>query len=96
MAYQTPNNLLFVKQYAVDPERPYNEVAGLTMSVWYPDGPMCELEPIGPRERIEPGKSAGFTETWYLAERAAPPKADLIDVRDVARQVRGMLVPESD
>ncbi len=96
MAYQTLNNLLFVKQYAVDPERPYNEVAGLTMSVWYPDGPMCELEPIGPRERIEPGKSAGFTETWYLAERAAPPKADLIDVRDVARQVRGMLVPESD
>jgi hypothetical protein len=96
LAYQMPNNLLFVKQYAVDPERPYNEVAGLTMSIWYPDGPMCELEPIGPRERIEPGQSAGFTETWYLAEREAPQTADLIDVPDVARQVRGLLVPESD
>jgi len=93
LAYQMPNNLLFVKHYAVDPNRPYNEVAGLTMSVWYPDGPMCELEPIGPRERIEPGQSASFTETWYLAERAAPGNPDDINPRDVARQVQGLLAP---
>ena len=95
LAYQMPNNLLFVKQYAVDPNRPYNEVAGLTMSIWYPDGPMCELEPIGPRERIEPGAAASFTETWYLAERQTPAKPAEIDPRDVARQVKGLLVPAS-
>ena len=27
---------------------------------------MTELEPIGPRENIAPGKSASFTEDWWL------------------------------
>ena len=65
-AYLMPNDLMFVKRFPVYPDRVYNEVAGLTMSIWYPDGPMCELEPIGPRERIQPGQSASFTETWQL------------------------------
>ena len=56
--YVTPNNLLFVKRFPADPDRVYNEVAGLTMSIWYPDRPMVELEPIGPRERLRPGESA--------------------------------------
>lgn len=93
MAYLAPNNLVFVKQYAVDSERPYNEVAGLTMSVWYPDGPMCELEPIGPRERIAPGKSARFTETWYLWEGRFPADPEQVDVKEVSRRVRSLLSP---
>ena len=56
-AYLMKNDLMFVKRFAVERDRPYNEVAGLTMSIWYPDRPMCELEPIGPRRtrsRISP------------------------------------------
>ncbi|MCA9179678.1 MAG: hypothetical protein KDB14_34720 [Planctomycetales bacterium] len=71
-AYLMKNDLMFVKQFPTYPDRVYNEVAGLTLSIWYPDRPMCELEPIGPRERIEPGKSAAFTETWSLLPHKFP------------------------
>ena len=74
------NNLMFVKQFPVYPNRVYNEVAGLTLSVWYPDGPMCELEPIGPRERLAPGQSASFTETWLLYQHVFPPTTESKDV----------------
>ncbi len=66
LAYAAPNDLLFVKRFPTYPNRAYNEVAGLTISVWYPEKNVVELEPIGPRERIRPGKSASFTETWNL------------------------------
>lgn len=66
IAYLAPNDLLFVKRFPTFPDRVYNEAAGLTISVWYPDRPMVELEPIGPRERLKPGESASFTEDWYL------------------------------
>lgn len=71
-AYLTPQDLLFVKQFPVFPDRVYNEVAGLTMSIWYPDGPMVELEPIGPREILRPGESASFTEVWTLWKHPFP------------------------
>ena len=72
MAYLSPNDLLFVKRFRTYPDRVYNEAAGLTISVWYPDNEMIELEPIGPRERLKPGESAGFTEYWFLSEMAFP------------------------
>jgi len=70
--YLAPNNLLFVKRFRTHPNRVYNEAAGLTISVWYPDREMVELEPIGPRERLAPGESASFTEHWYLGEYEFP------------------------
>lgn len=66
MSYLAPNDLLFVKRFKTFPDRVYNEAAGLTISVWYPDREMVELEPIGPRERLQPGDKAEFTEHWYL------------------------------
>ena len=73
MAYLMKNDVMFVKQYKVFPDRPYNEVAGLTMSIWYPDhGRMCELEPIGPAEKLAPGQSATFTEVWTLLPHTFP------------------------
>ncbi|MEZ6136746.1 MAG: hypothetical protein R3C53_17765 [Pirellulaceae bacterium] len=72
LAYLAPQDLLFVKQFPTYPDRVYNEAAGLTISVWYPDKSMVELEPIGPRERIGPGESAEFTETWYLHAYSFP------------------------
>ena len=72
IAYLSPNNLLFVKRFKTYPERVYNEAAGLTISIWYPDNSMIELEPIGPRERLQPGEHAGFTEEWFLSEMPFP------------------------
>ncbi len=70
-AYQMKHDLLFVKKYATDPGAVYNEVAGLTISIWYPKSEhvnAVELEPIGPRNTIKPGESAEFTEQWWLLE----------------------------
>lgn len=72
MAYFAPNDLLFVKRFPTYPERVYNEAAGLTISVWYPQNVMVELEPIGPRQRLKPGESASFTEDWWLAPHKFP------------------------
>ncbi len=69
--YQMKHDLLFVKKYATRPDAVYNEVAGLTISIWYPKSEQVnavELEPIGPRNAIKPGESAEFTEHWWLME----------------------------
>lgn len=71
-AYQMKHDLMFVKKYRTFPNRPYNEVAGLTISIWYPNKEKVdavELEPIGPMNVIQPGQSADFTEHWWLLER---------------------------
>jgi len=86
-AYLMKNDLMFVKKFPVDRDRAYNEVAGLTMSIWYPDAPMCELEPIGPREKVAPGQSASFTETWYLLPQKFP-EGDGVKPGDVAETVK--------
>lgn len=80
LAYVMPGDLLFVKRFATFPDRVYNEAAGLTISVWYPPGNRVELEPIGPRERLEPGQSASFTEEWHLAPFPFPKAGESIDL----------------
>lgn len=72
IAYLSPNDLLFVKTFKTFPDSVYNEAAGLTISVWYPDGPMVELEPIGPRQTLQPGQRASFTEDWWLKSHSFP------------------------
>lgn len=81
IAYAAPNNCLFIKRYTADRGRHYNEVAGLTASVWYPSNiNVVELEPIGPAEFLRPGESASFTESWYLREFPFPAKPSELDV----------------
>lgn len=82
-AYLTTNDLLFVKRYPTYPDRVYNEVAGLTISIWYFQDKMCELEPIGPRETLAPGQSASFTEEWWLLPHAFPGKTD-VDLKAIS------------
>ena len=77
--YLAPNDLMFVKRFKTFPDRVYNEAAGLTISVWYPDREMVELEPIGPRERLAPGESASFTEEWWLAPYSFPAEGVAVD-----------------
>ena len=40
LGYALPNDTLFVKRFPTYPDRVYNEAAGLTLSVWYPTGPL--------------------------------------------------------
>lgn len=89
MAYAMRNDVLFVKEYPVYDDRVYNEVAGLTLSIWYPDAPMCELEPIGPREKLKPGERASFTETWTLLPWAFPKEGESLDLKAIERAVKG-------
>lgn len=86
-AYLMKNDLMFVKRFPVYPDRAYNEVAGLTISIWYPSGAMCELEPIGPREKLAPGQSSSFTETWFLVSQAFPKDPQSVSPKDVAAVV---------
>lgn len=88
LACQEPNGLLFVKKFPTFPDRVYNEVAGLTVSIWYPqDKPVIELEPIGPRERLAPGESASFTETWFLVKTTPPHDPDKADLRSLRNTI---------
>lgn len=78
LAYLPPSGPMFVKRFPVFPDRVYNEVAGLTVSLWCFEDRVCEIEPIGPRERLAPGEEAAFTEEWWLL---AVPEAVRVGVR---------------
>jgi len=82
-AYLMPNDLMFVKRFPVYPDRIYNEVAALTVSIWYDGEVRCELEPIGPMEHLAPGASASFTEEWELMPMPFPGR-QATDLRKVA------------
>ena len=87
-AYLMKNDIMFVKEFPTYKNRVYNEVAGLTMSIWYPDRPMCELEPIGPQENLEPNESASFTETWRLLPYPFPAAGKPVDLPKLSALVR--------
>ena len=87
-AYQERSGLLFIKRFPAYPDRVYNELAGLTISIWYPQGkPMVELEPIGPRMRIAPGQSDSFAEEWWLLENPFPREGESADLKRLTRRV---------
>ena len=84
-AYLMKNDLLFIKRFPTYPDRVYNEAAGLTVSIWYPEDRRVELEPIGPRERLKPGQSASFTEDWHLLPFAFPKDGEQVDLAQLRR-----------
>jgi hypothetical protein len=96
LGYLMPNNKLFVKRFRTYPDRVYNEAAGLTLSVWYPEGPRIELEPIGPRERLAPGAEASFTEEWWLLDHPFPKPSEQIDLAKLAKQVESETKPPQE
>lgn len=87
MAYLEPSGLLFVKRYPVFPERPYAEIGAFTLSIWLYQDRFCELEPIGPAERLAPGASASFAEDWWLLRHPFPARRDGLDLAAVAQRV---------
>lgn len=88
LAYLAPTDQLFVKRYRTFPKRAYNEFASLTASVWYPDGDMVEVEPIGPAENLRPGEKANFTEEWWLMQHRFPTDVQDIDFSAIKRKVQ--------
>jgi len=83
-AYLAPNDLMFIKRYNTYRDRAHAEVDGHNLSIWYPaDRPMVELEPIGPRETIKPGRLASFTETWELKPFPFPGRGQTVDLDKV-------------
>lgn len=91
LAYLMPNNTLFVKRFDVFPDKAYAEAAALTLSVWYPAGPRIELEPIGPRERLQPGACASFIEDWWLLPYNFPAEGQQVDLAALRRFVETTL-----
>jgi hypothetical protein len=83
LAYITPDNQLFVKKFEIFKDKVYGEMTGATVSIWYNNEGICEIEPIGPWEWIEPGKSISFTEHWYLMDYDYPAskKANLQEIK---------------
>jgi len=91
--YLMREDMMFAKTFKVSPDRHYNEVAGLTVSIWYPDQdriPTVELEPIGPAEKLQPGESATFTETWYLLPHKYPGQDSDIQLRPLAEKLHAV------
>jgi hypothetical protein len=78
VAYQTRDDLLFVKRYPVFPSRRYAEPTGINLSIWYPNkelNPVCEIEPIGPLVALRPREASSFTVDWWLLDRKFPESA---------------------
>ncbi len=96
LAYLAPTDQLFVKRFRTYPERAYNEFAALTISVWYPDKDMVELEPIGPAENLDPGEQASFTEEWWLIAHKFPTEAKPFDFKALSKKISENTVPPRD
>ena len=81
------NDLMFVKRFPTYPDRMYNDMASFTIVMWYYKDLLCELDPIGPKERLAPGQSASFTEDWWLIPYQFPASRTAVDLAEVARLV---------
>ena len=90
-AYLLPTDVAFVKRFPCYPDRVYNEVAAITSCIYYPKEKFVELEPIGPRETLEPGQSASFTEDWFLVPFEFPSSPEALDLGELVAQVRRVI-----
>jgi len=72
LASLTRDSRLLVKKFPIYSGKVYGEMASNNASFWYYEKEICEVEPIGPVEFLEPGDEASFTETWYAMEYDYP------------------------
>jgi hypothetical protein len=91
IAYVTQDDLLFLKTFAVYPDRVYGEMAANNVSIWYNEDLRTEIEPIGPLEILQPGERFSYTEHWHLREFRYPRdrKVNLEDIRKIVSEVGG-------
>lgn len=88
LGYITLDDQLFIKKFKIYPDRPYGDMAAPTVSIWYNKDIMCEIEPLGPVEILEPGEAASFTEHWYLYDYDYPSDrtADLEEITQIIKK----------
>lgn len=72
LAYNSKDNLLFIKKFKANEKKIYGDVLSNQVSIWYYKEEKCEIEPIGPIEAIQPGKTISFTEDWWLIDYKYP------------------------
>ena len=87
LAYLLRPGLLFAKRWHTFPGRDHGDIGAFTLSLWMWRDRLCELEPIGPTERLAPGASASFTEDWWLLDHPFPGSPEALDVRGVVERV---------
>lgn len=87
IAHLAPSGVMFLKTYAVDRDRRYADVGGLTASLWSDGKELLEIEPLGPEELLAPGASAAFSEDWWLVPFPFPGDPAQVDVREVVNAV---------
>lgn len=82
-AYRMPKqNLLLIQRFPIRLDAAQPEIAGGNFNIcfnkWF-----CEMEPMGPEELLQPGKSFSFTEEWELFDDAG---ISLKNIRKIARK----------
>ena len=89
LAYITRDNQLFIKKFEVFEDKKYGEMTAATVSLWYNEEGICEIEPIGPWEWIQPDKNISFTENWYLLDYNYPEDkmADLNEIKTIIKKL---------
>ncbi len=90
LAYLTRDNLLFVKKFPVYPNRVYGEIAANNVSIWYYNHEVCEIEPIGPVEHLNPGEEASYTEQWWLLDHPFP-ESGSADIGSIKKIVNSLI-----
>jgi hypothetical protein len=77
IAYNSKDDLLFIKKFKANEPKIYGDVLSNQVSIWYYKEEKCEIEPIGPLESIQPGKTVSFTEDWWLMDYKYPTDKNL-------------------
>jgi len=89
IAYNSKDNLLFVKKFKANDNKTYGDVLSNQVSIWYFKEEKCEIEPIGPLETILPGKTVSYTEDWWLMEHKYPEdkKTNLTELNEIIQML---------
>ncbi len=89
IAYNSKNDLLFIKKFKANENKIYGDLIGNQVSIWYYKEEKCEIEPIGPIESIKPGKTASFTEDWWLLDYKYPEdkKINISEINKIIKQL---------
>lgn len=90
LVYISRDDQLFVKKFEASDDKIYGDMLSNQVSIWYYKNEKCEIEPIGPLEFIEPGKSIPFTEEWWLVDYAYPKdkKANISEILTIVRNLK--------
>jgi hypothetical protein len=89
IAYNSKDNLLFIKKFEANKNVIYGDLMNNQVSIWYYKDEKCEIEPIGPLEKILPGEIVSYTEDWWLLENEFPIDKNL-DLKNITNIINNL------